>query len=269
VIARIRPALSFGLIILILAGVVSWPISVNAATAKPKHYLDIGVNPVNPNKPIPWQNGYCVVIIATDSPMVEVESGTGTPGLGYLRAGQEVVVDENGTAVWIKRCGNGIIQPIGWKPVGRKVCGPPETTPPPSPKQEILPPPAPPASPEPEPNPEPKPTLTPVKITEPASVIPPPSEPTCGKVCKTTIILGGLAAILVIRNNWPDDDDHKKHGCRFGRGIDGHCLPEPEQCNNDPNCMCPPQYPNCGLVQQDGPAPSGVQLMFDVPLGRK
>lgn len=89
---------------------------------------------------------------------------------------------------------------------------------------------------------------------------PAPGEPTindpapekkCGKGCKAAIAILVPAALYGICE-WKDigpcgdNDDHDRHKeCKFGKGVDGHCLPEPPEC---PPCHggvdCPPGCPN-------------------------
>lgn len=97
----------------------------------------------------------------------------------------------------------------------------------------------------------------------------------CGPVCKISITLGiaaGLYGICEWRDIGPcrDDDDRNEHnGCKFGRGVDGHCY----SCNQeDPNCdlegedetTIETHHFNVGITsKKSGPE---VRLMWYVPV---
>lgn len=92
-----------------------------------RHYFNIGVHPVDPDRQISWETE-CKVELTEPSPTVRLSfSKNGSLGEsrpGNIRAGYGVVVDkQTGFAKWVSLCGNDIVEPKNWVPVGRKTCG--------------------------------------------------------------------------------------------------------------------------------------------------
>lgn len=91
-----------------------------------RHYFNIGVHPVDSSRQIDWETE-CRVELTEPSPPVKLSflknGALGETHLGNIRAGYSVVTDKpTGFAKWVNLCGNDIMEPKNWIPVGRKEC---------------------------------------------------------------------------------------------------------------------------------------------------
>lgn len=103
-------------------------------------YFKIGIRPVDDSGFVNW-DFECTVISNEDSVPVRLEYKSKVDGkikvsiFGIIRPGEEIVVDKlTKTALRVRRCGNGIVQPTDWVPTGELRCVSPRMAP-----AEILP----------------------------------------------------------------------------------------------------------------------------------
>ncbi len=92
-----------------------------SAYAEERKYLLLNENPVSPLRNVDSGAGECLVRIKEDRE-VALTMANGNVAHGWLRRGTPVVVNKDGVAQWVYSCGNGIVEPIGWKPEGPTEC---------------------------------------------------------------------------------------------------------------------------------------------------
>ncbi len=103
------------------------PLPAAAAEEPIYHFFNIGSHPVDPNRQIDLATE-CRVELTEPSPTVRlsfVKNGeVGETRPGNIRSGYVIVVDRvTGFAKWVSLCGNDVVEPKNWIPVGRKECG--------------------------------------------------------------------------------------------------------------------------------------------------
>lgn len=146
------------------------PLPAVAAEEPVYHFFNIGSHPVDPNRQIDWATE-CRVELTEPSPTVRlsfVKNGElGETRPGNIKPGYVVVVDKaTGFAKWVSLCGNDVVEPKDWIPVGRKDCGGQPTRPLAS---SVC---------DPSCGPEPTPTPAPAVATSPPASAPPAVVPT-------------------------------------------------------------------------------------------
>ena len=115
------------LAIVLAIAMVFYMLPVRAAEEPVYHFFNIGSHPVDPNRQIDPVTE-CRVELTEPSPTVRlsfVKNGeVGETRPGNIRSGYVIVVDKvTGFAKWVSLCGNDVVEPKNWIPVGRKVCG--------------------------------------------------------------------------------------------------------------------------------------------------
>ena len=115
------------LAIVLAIAMVFYTLPVRAAEEPVYHFFNIGSHPVDPNRQIDPVTE-CRVELTEPSPTVRlsfVKNGeVGETRPGSIRSGYVIVVDKaTGFAKWVSLCGNDVVEPKNWIPVGRKVCG--------------------------------------------------------------------------------------------------------------------------------------------------
>jgi hypothetical protein len=91
------------------------------------HFFKLGVRPIDPSGNVNWDKE-CVVTLNAHSPKIRLQykkadGSIGVSGWGNVRAGTEVIIDEQtGYALRLRICGNGVVEPTNWVPVGEDLC---------------------------------------------------------------------------------------------------------------------------------------------------
>ncbi len=90
-------------------------------------YFNFGINPVDPTRQETLKPGQCVIALAADSSVpVTVKarydkSGEFQTDTAHIHAGEEIVVNSNGVALYVAYCGNDILAPNDWTPEGTTI----------------------------------------------------------------------------------------------------------------------------------------------------
>ncbi len=100
-------------------------LGIFSPTMADKRYFTFGANPVDPTRGQTLKPGECVLVLQDDSPFpVTVKARhAGTDDFSvdtaYIRAGEEIVVNSDGVALYAAVCGNIILEPLDWRPAGQ------------------------------------------------------------------------------------------------------------------------------------------------------
>jgi hypothetical protein len=97
-------------------------------SAEPElHFFKLGVRPIDPSGEVNWEKE-CVVVLSAHSPKIRLQykkadGSVGVSGWGNVKKDVEVIVDgKTGYALRLRICGNGIVEPKDWMPVGEEFC---------------------------------------------------------------------------------------------------------------------------------------------------
>ena len=104
-----------------------WAADKKAEVDSDYHFFKLGVRPIDPSGDVDWDKE-CVVTLTDHSPKVKLQykkadGSIGTSNFGNVRKGVEVIVDgKTGYALRLRICGNGVVEPNNWEPIGEEYC---------------------------------------------------------------------------------------------------------------------------------------------------